>query len=121
VFCPQLVHPLMECRVDQGHSNNWKSDKSRHGVVLVVVNKLLADMSRSWWCCCSCCLGWRGATVQQCANYNSSWRLVKLLQQEIVDGSLVVPLATLDSKLQPNKDANDVLQYVLLGVKLLNL
>ena len=44
--------------------------------------------------------------------------LVKLLQQELVDGSLVVPLATLDSELQPNNDANDVLQYVLLGVEI---
>ena len=36
--------------------------------------------------------------------------LVKLLQQDLVDDSLAVPFATLDSKLQPNKDANDVLQ-----------
>ena len=43
--------------------------------------------------------------------------LVKLLRQELVDGSLAVPLATLDSKLRPNKDANDVLQYVFIRCK----
>ena len=46
--------------------------------------------------------------------------LVKPLQQEPMLGPLVVPVATLDSELQPINDANDA-SVILLGVELLNM
>ena len=49
--------------------------------------------------------------------------LVKPLQQEPVLGPLAVPVATLDSELQPINDTNDAndVSVCLLGVELLNL
>ena len=56
-------------------------------------------------------------TTVRCGQFRLNGALVKPLQQVPVDGSLVVPLATLDSELRPNNDANDVLQYVFIRCK----
>jgi hypothetical protein len=66
---------------------------------------------------------WEVTTIVRCGHFRLDGALVKPTQQVLVDGPLVVPLAALDSELQPVKryqDADDCFD-IYYGMELLNL
>ena len=110
MFCPQLVHPLLECRVDQRHSNNWNSDRSRHVVVLVVVNRVLAEMSRHGGVVVHDVRSGGAPLFNNVQTTNSLLAAVNRIRRacqpttaRCAIGRLAVPNATLDNELQPVK------------------
>jgi hypothetical protein len=62
-------------------------------------------------------------TIVRCGQFRLDGTLAKPPQQVPKDGPLVVPLATLDSELQPVEIIQDAVDCfdIYLGVKLLNL